>query len=322
MALNGNWVDLIIICVFVYFLSGAFRFGFFKLIGDSLSFLLSLFISLKIYRYASEFLKLNFNLNKSIADALGFMTVTILLETFIGILIYIFIDKLPKKIKDSKIDKILGIIPASIEGLLFIAFILSLFVSFPIRPNIKKDILDSKIGGVVIEKTSGIEKYVNNIFGGVIEDSLTYLAIEPGAKEKVDLKVTIDKLSVDGISEAKMFEMVNDERSKRGIVKLTWDSTIVPVARDYATDMWKRSYFSHYSPEGKDVGDRLTAAKIKYRVAGENLALAPTLNIAHNGLMNSEGHRENILSPDFKKIGIGVIDNGVYGKIFVQIFTD
>lgn len=322
MVLNGNYVDLIIICVFIYFISGAWRFGFIRLLGDSLSFLLSLFISLKIYRFFSDFLKTNFNLNKSIADALGFMTVTILLETFIGIIIYILIDKLPKKIKESKFDKIFGIIPAGIEGLVFIAFILSLFVSFPIKPNIKKDVLDSKIGGVVIEKTSGIEKYVNKVFGGVIEQSLTYLAIEPNAKESVDLKVTIDKLSNDEVSETKMFEMVNEERSKRGINKLSWDPTIVPVARDYATDMWKRSYFSHYSPEGKDVGDRLTAAKIKYQVAGENLALAPTLNIAHQGLMNSEGHRENILSPDYKKIGIGVIDNGVYGKIFVQVFTN
>jgi uncharacterized protein YkwD len=38
--------------------------------------------------------------------------------------------------------------------------------------------------------------------------------------------------------------------------------------------------------------------------------------------MNSEGHRKNILDPEFKRLGIGVIDNGVYGKMFVQIFTD
>lgn len=48
----------------------------------------------------------------------------------------------------------------------------------------------------------------------------------------------------------------------------------------------------------------------------------PTVIVAHNGLMNSEGHRANILSPEFSRVGIGVIDNGIYGKIFVQIFTD
>jgi uncharacterized protein YkwD len=86
--------------------------------------------------------------------------------------------------------------------------------------------------------------------------------------------------------------------------------------------MWERKYFSHISPEGEDVGDRLDRHNINYFYAGENLALAPTTQTAHNGLMNSEGHRRNILEPQFRSVGIGVIDNGVYGKIFVQVFTD
>lgn len=52
-----------------------------------------------------------------------------------------------------------------------------------------------------------------------------------------------------------------------------------------------------YSPEGKDVEDRY-------------------------GLMDSPGHRRNILDPAFAKIGIGVIDGGVYGKMTTQLFTD
>jgi uncharacterized protein YkwD len=94
------------------------------------------------------------------------------------------------------------------------------------------------------------------------------------------------------------------------------------VAREHAKDMWKRKYFGHISPEGKDVGDRLYEKNITYFIAGENLALAPTVSTAHQGLMNSPGHRANILDPQFNQVAVGVIDNGVYGKIFVQIFTD
>jgi uncharacterized protein YkwD len=96
----------------------------------------------------------------------------------------------------------------------------------------------------------------------------------------------------------------------------------VPVARDHARDMWERQYFGHVSPEGEDVGGRLREADVSYSFAGENLALAPTVATAHNGLMNSEGHRENILEEGFTQMGIGVIDNGVNGKMFVQVFTD
>ena len=119
-----------------------------------------------------------------------------------------------------------------------------------------------------------------------------------------------------------MFQKVNEERRKLAIKELVFDKNLVPVARSHAKDMWGRKYFAHVSPEGEDVGDRLQKFKISYTYAGENLALAPTTATAHTGLMNSKGHRENILDPRFTKLGIGVIDNGIYGKMFVQVFTD
>ena len=83
-----------------------------------------------------------------------------------------------------------------------------------------------------------------------------------------------------------------------------------------------QGYFSHYNPEGESPFDRMEKAEINYLAAGENLALAPTVTLSHQGLMNSPGHKANILSPDYGKIGIGVIDGGIYGKMFVQEFTD
>ncbi len=68
--------------------------------------------------------------------------------------------------------------------------------------------------------------------------------------------------------------------------------------------------------------DRLDKQSIPYLIMGENLAYAPTESIAHTGLMNSPGHRANILSPEFGQVGLGVIDAGIYGKMFVQEFTN
>ncbi|OGE06220.1 hypothetical protein A2W70_03650 [Candidatus Curtissbacteria bacterium RIFCSPLOWO2_02_41_11] len=119
-----------------------------------------------------------------------------------------------------------------------------------------------------------------------------------------------------------MFEFVNQERIKRGIKPLVWDERLTEVGRSHSKDMFGRGYFSHYSPEGKDVGDRLQDAGIAYTYAGENLALAPDVTRANNGLINSEGHRRNILDPAFEKIGVGAIDGGVYGKMFTQVFTN
>lgn len=83
-----------------------------------------------------------------------------------------------------------------------------------------------------------------------------------------------------------------------------------------------RGYFSHYTPEGLSPFDRMNAAGMSFSFAGENLALAPNVAMAMQGLMNSAGHRANILSPNFGKVGIGVIDGGIYGEMFCQEFTD
>lgn len=317
-----NWVDLIILIVLASYASEAFRRGFWLILADFVSFFGSLLISLRFYPFTADFLGTNFSLPHSLAKALGFLTIAALAEFLLAALFAWALSRMPKKLLKHKLNKLLGILPALGEGVIIVSFFLTLILVLPLQPWLKRDVTNARIGGYLVKQTSGIEKAVNQIFGGVIEDSLTYLTIRPGSGERIELTSEVGALSVDEISETQMFSLINEERKKRGIEELTWASEIVPVARAHARDMWERKYFSHYSPEGKDVGDRLGAAGVSYYLAGENLALAPTVATAHNGLMNSEGHRANILEPSFRRVGIGVIDNGVYGKMFVQVFTD
>lgn len=322
-SLGGNWVDLAIMLVLIYFLSVGWTVGFWSVLSDFFSFAASILISLRVYKFAAVFLRNNFTLSRSLSNALGFLFVAIILEGVVGYLFTRFVMKIPAKFWRKPLTKVLGLFPALAEGLIIIAFVLTLLISLPLSGKIKADISNSKLGGSILKKTAGVEAGVNDIFGGVMEDSLTYLTIQPGSRESVSIPIQTGlELKVDEQAETEMFSLVNNERRQRGIAELAWRKDVVPVARAHATDMWQRGYFGHVSPEGKDVGDRLNGEGLQYFIAGENLALAPTLITAHNGLMNSEGHRENILEPKFKRVGIGVIDNGVYGKMFVQIFTD
>ena len=94
------------------------------------------------------------------------------------------------------------------------------------------------------------------------------------------------------------------------------------LARRHSRDMFARGYFSHISPEGRSPGDRIRAARVRFRTAGENLALAQSLEIAHEGLMNSPGHRANILQPLYGRVGIGILDGGLYGIMVTQVFRN
>ena len=96
---------------------------------------------------------------------------------------------------------------------------------------------------------------------------------------------------------------------------------ISQVARLKSQDMIDNNYFSHNSPTYGSPFDMMKSYDIKYVYAGENLAGNPSIQDAHESLMNSQGHRENILNPNFTHIGIGVREGSKYGKMITQMFV-
>lgn len=317
-----NWIDLVIIIAVITFAIEGQKRGFLVQIFDFLGLLVSLTVSLTFYQQAALlFIKL-FNLPQIAANPIGFLFIWLVTEAiFFSVLAKPF-RKIFATHSEKPINKLFGFAPAAVNALLFLAFALLFVVSLPINPVIKKDVFDSKIGSTLVEKATILEKPFNSIFGPITRQSLTFLTVSPQEKESVPLQFTQSQQSIDYQSEQTMFELVNAERVQNGTKPLVWDESLAQVGRGHSKDMFARGYFSHYSPEGKDVGDRLDTAGIAYSIAGENLAFAPSVTRAHEGLINSPGHKRNILDPAFTKVGIGTIDGGVYGKMFTQVFTN
>jgi uncharacterized membrane protein required for colicin V production len=317
-----NWVDLVIILVLIYFVLEAFKIGFWVTLADFGSFLLSLLLSLRFYGPLAEVFRTKLSVPYSFSKALGFLSAASFSELFLGYLFVLGAKRIPHSLWKSRVVNYLAFFPAVGEGIIILSFLLTLLLGLPISDDVKNSVTQSRIGGYLIKNTTFLERKTKEVFGGLIEDSLTYFTVKPGSLEVIPLKLGEVKLSIDLDSEQKMLDLVNLERKKAGIGELIADDNLRLIARDYARNMWERGYFGHYSPEGEDVGDRLEEKDIPYTIAGENLALAPTVGTAHTGLMSSEGHRKNILNSDFRRLGVGVIDNGIYGKMFVQVFTD
>ncbi len=120
--------------------------------------------------------------------------------------------------------------------------------------------------------------------------------------------------------EKQMLDLVNRERLRRGTNPLQANPALVQLARLKARDMIQNNYFSHTSPTYGSPFDMMRQFGIRYSWAGENLAGAPSVEVAHTSLMNSTGHRRNILNEHFTQVGIGIVDGGPYGKMFVQMF--
>lgn len=120
--------------------------------------------------------------------------------------------------------------------------------------------------------------------------------------------------------EQQMLNLVNKERTQRGLAPLKANLELTKVARLKAKDMIDKNYFSHQSPTYGSPFDMMSRFGISYRTAGENIAGNSTVTAAHTALMNSDGHRANILNSAYTEVGIGIVNGGPYGKMFVQMF--
>ncbi|MTI80379.1 MAG: serine protease [Firmicutes bacterium] len=118
-----------------------------------------------------------------------------------------------------------------------------------------------------------------------------------------------------------MLGYINEARRAAGKDPLVLDAEISKVAQVKSQDMADNDYFSHYSPTYGSPFDMLKDFGVSYGWAGENLALHTSIKSAHDALMDSDGHRENILNENFNKIGIGVVKDG-YSLYITQMFTD
>ena len=120
--------------------------------------------------------------------------------------------------------------------------------------------------------------------------------------------------------ERQMVDLVNQARQQNDLQPLQVDLELTRVARIKSQDMVDQNYFSHYSPTYGSPFEMLDSFGIKYLHAGENLAGNNNVQNAHTALMNSSGHRKNILNPNFTHIGSGVRPSNRYGFIYTQLF--
>lgn len=120
--------------------------------------------------------------------------------------------------------------------------------------------------------------------------------------------------------EQEMFNLINQARSQANVPALQVDMELTKVARTKSQDMIDNNYFSHNSPKYGSPFDMMKSFGINFVHAGENIAGNQTVQAAHNALMNSPGHRKNILSTDYTHIGIGIQKGGQYGNMFTQDF--
>jgi len=222
----------------------------------------------------------------------------------------------------SSFNRAAGMIPGFINGLIFAVIAAALLLAFPISNEVSKTARGSAIAANFAMQVEWLNEKIAPVFDKAINQSINKLTVEPGSDEIVTLPFKTFDFNQRPDLEFKMLVLINRERRKVGLHPLLPDTALRKVALAHSADMFERGYFGHNTPEGKDPFDRMREAHVRFYLAGENLALAQTLDIAHQGLMDSKGHRENILRTGFGRVGIGILDGGVYGIMVSQEFRN
>ncbi len=119
-------------------------------------------------------------------------------------------------------------------------------------------------------------------------------------------------------------ELVNEIRQAEGLQPLVLSLALTDVASEFACEMIEEDFFAHINPEtDESPGDRLTVSGYIYFSMGENLAGGQTTaQEVVDAWMNSEPHKDNILTPEWREIGVAIRNGGSFGWYWVQEFAD
>jgi len=143
--------------------------------------------------------------------------------------------------------------------------------------------------------------------------------------------------------ERDVFDLVNAERVSHGLKPLIWNDEIVKIARLHSEDMAELNYFAHVNLDGLNVDDRLKKEQIYYwDTVAENIFLQHTVesytydefgnlvNVVYknqtfltketvDGWLNSIGHKENMLKPEFNEAGVGIAEDLNGTKMYITL---
>lgn len=317
-----NFINaLLLIIVAVCIWAGVVR-GFIISTLALLSWMGSLFIGVFAYGLLNWLLLKIWPLAGVWSAPLAFIITVIVARLVLDTLATKLLEKLPPRVHTNLANRILGAVPGTLNGLIWAALLSAFLLLMPLTNQVSKQAREGKLAGKLIEQVSWVQEKLSPVFGDALNYAIPKNTVEVSANNPIKLPFTVKDPKDRPDLEAQMLVLVNKERTKRGLNALTADPQIAVTARKHSADMFARGYFSHYTPEGVDPFQRMRKDHIRFLTAGENLALAQTLSIAHTGLMNSPGHRANILNPSFGRLGISILDGGIYGLMITQNFRN
>ncbi|HET6827852.1 MAG TPA: CvpA family protein, partial [Ramlibacter sp.] len=166
---------------------------------------------------------------------------------------------LPRGAHVHGINRFLGIAPGAVNGLVNATVVTLLLLTLPITEGLSAMAREGVLASRLAPPAEWVEARLSPIFDPAVRRTLQAITVPPDSGRSVQLRFTVTDPKARPDLEARMLELLNAERTQRGLKPLQADPQLLPVARAHSRDMFARGYFAHVSPEGRDLGDRLRA---------------------------------------------------------------
>lgn len=317
-----NLVDLLLVVVVLLGMGSGRRQGFVSGVLSLATLVASLLFALAFHAPVASWLVRQSWMADPWAAPAAFGLALVAASLLLGGIARALMRRLPYRVHASGLNRWLGLVPGALTGCIHAAVVAVVLMALPLSDRIAAEIRTSTLAERLAEPAERLEEQLRPIFEPAVRRSMRSLTIAPESHESVKLPFSVAQAKPRPDLEAAMLVLVNEERTKAGLPALQADPQALATARAHSQDMFARGYFSHIGPDGASPFDRMRGDGLRFRTAGENLALAPTLPMAHRGLMNSPGHRANILQPAFGRLAIGILDGGRHGLMVTQTFRD
>jgi uncharacterized protein YkwD len=317
-----NLIDIFLIVIVLFSVYSGWLKGFILGSLELIMFVIGIVFTFLSYPYIVSFFE-------KYAPSLGMWTVPvsfiaalIIIRVILSIIVNQLLKFIPATAHTHTVNYALGLLPGAINGFIWATVISALLLSVPFSDTVSAKTRESLFAEKMADKVEWLDEKFSPVFDDAVKKTMNRLTVDPKSEKSVSLPFKDNDPKIREDLEARMLVLVNEERQKVGLKPLKFDPEMLVVARKHSRDMFARGYFSHITPEGKSPFDRMRREKVRFLSAGENLALGQTLNICHRGLMNSPGHRANILNVSFGRVGIGILDGGIYGLMITQNFRN
>ncbi len=220
-------------------------------------------------------------------------------------------------------SSLIGAVIGGLKVSILMGFVLQIGTPMlPTDSNLYHQIDRSRLSESVISLSQRVQPIIRNSIEPIFSGEAR---VDPNAEFDGGQRLPIPEpvpLFASPEAEERMLELINEERRQAGLPALVMSPLAREVAQQHSNEMFRYGYLSHTNKEGKSPAERLREAGISFTSASENVAFAPSVDSAFNALLDNTNQRRNILSDQFRRIGIGIYDGGLWGIMVTQDFTD